>query len=182
MTGAVPQRGTSAPEACSPGTSIYAEILEFLYREAGLLDDGEFAAWIKLCAEDIHYVMPVRTTQFRARGAGFEEVSFFDENINSLRTRVARLQTESAWAETPPSRTRHFLTNVLVKAADQREEFAVTANFLVTRTRADQAYQMFTGRREDLLRRVAASDYRIARRRILIDQTVITSTNLSVFF
>jgi hypothetical protein len=41
---------------------------------------------------------------------------------------------------------------------------------------------MFAGRREDLLRRVAPFDYRIARRRILVDQTVITSTNLSVFF
>jgi hypothetical protein len=29
---------------------------------------------------------------------------------------------------------------------------------------------------------VAPFDYRIARRRILVDQTVITSTNLSVLF
>ena len=140
------------------------------------------AAWIELCAEDIHYVMPVRTTQHRARGSGFEEVSFFDENINSLRTRVARLQTDAAWAETPPSRTRHFVTNVLVKAADRPGEFAVSANFLVTRTRAEQPYQMFAGRREDLLRRAAPSGFQIARRRILVDQTVITGTNLSVFF
>jgi 3-phenylpropionate/cinnamic acid dioxygenase small subunit len=167
---------------CAPGTPLYGEILEFLYREAAHLDNNEFAAWVELCAEDIHYVMPVRTTQFRARGSGFEEVSFFDENINSLRTRVARLQTGSAWAETPPSRTRHFLTNVLVKATERPDEFAVAANFLVTRTRAEQAYQMFAGRREDLLRRLAPSEYRIARRRILIDQTVITSTNLSVLF
>jgi 3-phenylpropionate/cinnamic acid dioxygenase small subunit len=182
MTGAVQQRTNATPEVCSPGSSTYAQILEFLYREAEFLDDGDFAAWIKLCAEDIHYVMPVRISQFRARGPGFEEVSFFDENIDSLRTRVARLQTESAWAETPPSRTRHFLTNVLAKATEQRDEFAVSANFLVTRTRADQGYQMFTGRREDLLRRMAPSEYQIARRRILIDQTVITSTNISVFF
>jgi 3-phenylpropionate/cinnamic acid dioxygenase small subunit len=179
---AVPQPASVAAEACAPGTPLYGEILGFLYREAALLDNSEYAAWIELCAEDIHYVMPVRTTQVRARGTGFEEVSFFDENINSLRTRVARLQTGSAWAETPPTRTRHFLTNVLVQAADRPDEFAVTANFLVTRTRADQAYQMFAGRREDLLRRVAPSEYRIARRRILVDQTVITSTNLSVLF
>ena len=179
---AAPQTPGIGAEACAPGTPLYSEILEFLYREAALLDESAYAAWIELCAEDIHYIMPVRTTQFRARGAGFEDVSFFDEDINSLRTRVARLQTESAWAETPPSRTRHFVTNVLVKAGERPHEFAVAANFLVTRTRADQAYQMFTGRREDLLRRVAPSEYRIVSRRILIDQTVITSTNLSVLF
>jgi 3-phenylpropionate/cinnamic acid dioxygenase small subunit len=179
---AAPHTAGAAADVCAPGTPLYCEILEFLYREAALLDDSAYAAWIELCAEDIHYVMPVRTTQFRARGAGFEDVSFFDENINSLRTRVARLQTESAWAETPPSRTRHFLTNVLVRAGERPHEFEVAANFLVTRTRADQAYQMFTGRREDLLRRVAPSEYRIVKRRILVDQTVITSTNLSVFF
>jgi 3-phenylpropionate/cinnamic acid dioxygenase small subunit len=168
--------------ACAPGTALYGEILEFLYREAAFLDNNEFGAWIELCAEDIHYIMPVRTTQVRARGAGFQEVSFFDENINSLRTRVARLQTESAWAETPPSRARHFLTNVLVRATERPDEFAVAANFLVTRSRAEQPYQIFVGRREDLLRRVAPSEYRIVRRRILVDQTVITSTNLSILF
>ena len=167
---------------CGSGTSLYGEVLEFVYREAALLDDSDFVTWIKLFTDDIHYVMPVRTTQFRARGPGFEEVAFFDENINSLRTRVARLQTGSAWAETPPSRTRHFLTNVLVARGAHAQEFQVSANFLVTRTRSDQGYQMFTGRREDLLRRAAPADYRIARRRILIDQTVITSTNLSVLF
>ena len=179
---AAPGTAGAAADACAPGTPLYSEILEFLYREAALLDESAYAAWIELCAEDIHYLMPVRTTQFLARGAGFEEVAFFDDNINSLRTRVARLQTESAWAETPPSRTRHFLTNLLVTAGERPHEFEAAANFLVTRTRADQAYQMFTGRREDLLRRVAPSEYRIARRRILIDQTVITSTNLSVLF
>ena len=179
---AAPHSAGVPADGCAPGTPLYGEILGFLYREAALLDNNEYGAWIELCAEDIHYVMPVRTTQVRARGPGFEQVSFFDENIHSLRTRVARLQTGSAWAETPPSRTRHFLTNVLVQAGDRPDEFAVAANFLVTRTRAEQAYQMFAGRREDLLRRVAPSEYRIARRRLLVDQTVITSTNLSVLF
>ncbi len=167
---------------CAPGQPLYGEILEFVYREAELLDGNDFAAWIALFAEDVHYVMPVRTTRHRSHGSGFEEVAFFDENIESLRTRVARLQTDAAWAEAPPSRSRHFITNVLVKPGDHPGEFAVAANFLVTRTRAEQGYQTFAGRREDLLRRVAPADFRIARRRILVDQTVITGTNLSIFF
>jgi hypothetical protein len=38
------------------------------------------------------------------------------------------------------------------------------------------------GRREDTLRRVADDSFRIAGRRILVDQTVITATNLSILF
>jgi 3-phenylpropionate/cinnamic acid dioxygenase small subunit len=168
--------------ACAPGTSLYGEILAFLYHEAELLDAYQFNEWIELFAADVHYVMPVRTTQFRAAGAGFHEVAFFDENLTSLRTRVQRLQTEFAWAETPPSRTRHFISNVLVEPGEQAHEFAARLNFMITRTRSDHGHQMFTGRREDLLRRGEAGDLKIARRRILVDQTVITGTNLSVLF
>ena len=53
---------------------------------------------------------------------------------------------------------------------------------MITRTRGEQGYQLFTGRREDTLRRVADDSFRIARRTILVDQTVITATNLSILF
>ena len=102
--------------SCAPGTPLYGRIVEFLYREAELLDTYRFGEWLGLLADDIHYVMPVRTTQFRSEGDGFQEVAFLDENISSLRTRVKRLETESAWAEAPPSRTRHFVSNVLAEA------------------------------------------------------------------
>ena len=102
---------------CAPGSVLYGEIVEFLYREAELLDSNRFGDWLSLLAEDIHYVMPVRTTQFRAKGEGFQDVAFFEENFASLRTRVKRLETDFAWAETPPSRTRHFITNILADPA-----------------------------------------------------------------
>lgn len=174
--------GTAAA-SCAPGTPLYGEILELLYREAEVLDAHRFEDWLALFTEDIHYVMPVRTGTFRARGAGFEEsMAFFDDNFQSLSTRVQRLATEAAWAETPPSRTRHFISNVRVTPAERPGEYAAAASFMVTRCRGEQPQQMFTGRREDLLRRVAPGELRIARRRILVDQTVITGTNLSVFF
>jgi 3-phenylpropionate/cinnamic acid dioxygenase small subunit len=161
---------------------VYGEIVEFLYREAELLDSNRFGDWLGLFAEDIHYVMPVRTTQFRAKGEGFQDMAFFEENFVSLRTRVKRLETEFAWAETPPSRTRHFITNILAGPGDKAGEFQVRSSFMVTRTRSDQGYQLFTGQRQDVLRRSDASDFKIASRRILIDQTVLSGSNLSIFF
>jgi 3-phenylpropionate/cinnamic acid dioxygenase small subunit len=169
-------------ELCRPGTALYGEIVEFLYREADLLDSSRFSDWLALLADDIHYIMPVRTTQFLSGGAGFQEIAFFDDNLQSLRTRVRRLETDSAWAETPPSRTRHFVSNVLAVPGTGAGEYAITLNFMVSRSRGDQGYQFFTGRREDTLRREASGQLQIARRRILVDQTVITATNLSILF
>jgi 3-phenylpropionate/cinnamic acid dioxygenase small subunit len=182
MTASSSATAVASAADCSPGTSFYGDIVEFLHHEAELLDAYRFDEWLALLVDDIHYVMPVRTTQFRAAGEGFHEVAFFDENLVSLRTRVQRLQTEFAWAETPPSRTRHFVTNVLVEAGEAANEFAVRSNFMITRTRADHGHQMFIGRREDVLRRDEANGLKLARRRILVDETVITGTNLSILF
>lgn len=182
MTAASTAAAAIATLDCSPGTSLYGDIVEFLYREAELLDAYHFREWLALFADDVRYLMPVRTTQFRAKGAGFHDVAFFDDNLVSLRTRIERLQTEFAWAETPPSRTRHFITNVLAEPGAAANEFAVRSNFMITRTRADHGHQMFTGWREDVLRRDATGGFKIAHRRILVDETVITGTNLSILF
>jgi 3-phenylpropionate/cinnamic acid dioxygenase small subunit len=169
------------PKDCAPGTPLYSEVVGFLYREAKLLDSCDFGSWIELFADDIRYTMPVRTTQLRKTGDGFHEISFFEDNLVSLQTRVQRLLTEMAWAETPPSRTRHFITNILVEPAAKPSELKVESSFLITRTRADRDYQMFTGLRADVLRRLG-DRLKIASRRILVDQTVITGTNLSILF
>jgi PAH dioxygenase small subunit len=182
VTAASQLRPALEPPVCTPGSPFYGEVVEFLYREAELLDSNRFSDWLALLAEDIHYVMPVRTTQFRTKGEGFQEVAFFEENFVSLRTRVKRLETDFAWAETPPSRTRHFVTNVLAAPGDREGEFNVRSSFMVARTRSDQGYQLFTGQRQDILRRPDGGDFKIADRRILIDQTVLSGSNLSIFF
>jgi 3-phenylpropionate/cinnamic acid dioxygenase small subunit len=173
---------TAGAMNCIPGGQLHGEVLQFLYQEAALLDDARYAEWLALLAPDLHYVMPVRTTELRARGPGFQDFAFLDDDLQSMTTRIKRLLTETAWAESPPSRTRHYINNVLVKPGRSADEYEVSGNFLITRTRGDQGYQLFTGRREDLLRRQGSCRFLIAKRRILVDQTVITGTNLSILF
>ena len=60
--------------------------------------------------------------------------------------------------------------------------FQVRSSFMVARTRSDQGYQLFTGQRQDVLRRSDTGEFKIASRRILIDQTVLSGSNLSIFF
>jgi biphenyl 2,3-dioxygenase beta subunit len=85
-----------------------------------------------------------------------------------------------AWAEDPPSRTRHMVTNVRVLGVDGAE-IRVGLNFQLYRTRLNSEEDSWIGRREDLLRRVDGQ-LRLARRHIYLEQTVILSQNMSSFF
>ena len=94
--------------------------------------------------------------------------------------RVLRLETEYAWAEDPPSRSRHFVTNVQVAPGDSGDEFEVTSNLLLYRTRGDVAtYDILSGERKDVLRR-AGDGFRLAKRVVLLDQTTIMTHNLAL--
>src|SRR5687768_13002562 len=115
------------------------EIEQFLYLEAGLLDEREYAEWLELFAEDLHYWMPTRYNRLRREMdkefSAPNETAYFDEDKESMGRRITRLETGMAWAEDPPSRTRHLFTNVRVVPTDAPDEYIVKANFLLYRTR-----------------------------------------------
>ncbi len=161
----------------------YAEILDFLYREAELMDEGHFSNWLELMTEDLSYHMPLRVNRGRGVQPDYSlETEIFCDDLPSLRLRIDRLLTEYAWAEDPPSRTRHLISNVRVGATSNPNEFDVRSNFLVYRNRGNATEgDIFSGKREDLLRKVNGH-WRLAKRTILLDQAVIGSRNLSIFF
>ena len=81
--------------------------------------------------------MPVRVTT--ARGAGFDslaDMGHFDEDMYALRKRVQRLATDHAWTEDPPSRTRHFVTNIRT-FRPRTGELRVESALLLFRSRGD---------------------------------------------
>ncbi len=104
---------------------------------------------------------------------------YFDDDKESLRIRVERVYAKNAWAEMPPSRTRHLITNVRVKRDDGRN-IEAHSNFLVYRTRMEADQDMFVGARRDVLRRVEDA-FKIARRTIILDQAVLSAKNISIF-
>lgn len=176
----IPAAESALPKVL-PHTELYGRVLEFLNNEADMLDRYVHMDWVELFTKDVEYRMPVRTTQFLVDGEGFHDFDLFVEDWQSLYTRVKRLETEFAWAETPPSRTRHFVSNLRLAQEPESGELVAGINFLITRTRQDRDYQMFTGTRHDRLVPDGES-FKIRRRTILVDQTVITGTNLSIFF
>jgi phthalate 3,4-dioxygenase subunit beta len=154
---------------------------QFLVEEAALLDAAEYEGWLDLLSEDVRYLMPVRVTT--ARGAGFDtlaDMAHFDEDIYALRKRVQRLATDHAWTEDPPSRTRHFVTNVRT-FRNGAEELEVQSALLLFRSRGDnREAELISAGRRDLLRQTPGG-LRLTRREITVDESVLRTQNLAVF-
>ena len=161
----------------------YWEAYSFLMHEAELLDERRERDWLDLFTDDAEYLMPVRVNRERAEGDGFsKEAYYFEETRGSLELRVRRLETEYAWAEDPPSRTRHFVTNVRVSGGDEEGEVAVKSNLLLYRSRgSDPTADILSAERRDVLRK-EEDGWRLRRREILLDHSVVMTHNLSVFF
>ncbi len=168
------------------GRDLQYEVERFLYREALLLDSRDLHAWLDLFTADAHYAVYFRETVQRrdpssAGGAAptTSELRLVEDDRSFLELRVKRLETRLAHAEQPPSFTRHLVTNVLVDDVDG-VECTAHSNFLVHQARLDVAPQTFVGQREDRLRRVDGQ-WRVARRKVLLDTSVVPRT-ITIFF
>ncbi len=165
---------------------LQQEIEQFLYFEARLLDDRRYEDWYALLADDLHYFMPTRYNRLRREAdkefSGPGEAAFFDDDKQSIAMRIRRLNTGMAWAEDPPSRTRHMVSNVTIRPRGNRE-YEVDCYYLLYRSRLEREVEMFAGMRHDVLRRSAhPAGFELARRTIILDQTVLLARNLSFFF
>ena len=166
-------------------SELRRQIEDFYYLEAELLDERKLREWFSLLTEDIRYWMPIRHNELERPASVAEELSkpgegyYFDDDLKSLKIRVERAYSKIAWAEVPPSRTRHLISNVRIKE-DDGAAIEVHSNFLVYRTRMETDKDMFVGARHDILRRADAS-FKIARRTIILDQAVLDAKNISVF-
>src|SRR5262249_27530363 len=143
---ATPIRERKKGEAVTP--ELQHQIEQFLFYESRLLDDRNYEEWFALLADDLHYFRPPRYNRLRREAAkefsGPEEAAFFDEDKASIALRIRRLNTGMAWAEDPPSRTRHMVTNVVINP-QATGEYEANGYFLSYRHRLDTAADTSVG-------------------------------------
>jgi 3-phenylpropionate/cinnamic acid dioxygenase small subunit len=161
------------------------EVEDLLYLEADLLDTRQYEQWLDLFTDDVRYWMPLRkNVPWRERGEDSsrdDEVGWFDDDKATLTKRVKQLLTGIHWAEEPISRVSHFVSNVRIAGVpDTAGHLPVTCRILVYRNRMETETDFLVARREDLLRRVDGK-LKIAKRKILIEQSVLMAKNLTVF-
>lgn len=157
------------------------EVEQFLYREAGLLDERRYKEWLELFSIDLQYRAPVRTTREGGDDIAAEgELSLWNDDFGTLELRTEGLQVRTAWAEIPPSRTRRIVTNV---QAEPREDgrIDVRSNFLLHRCRLESVEHTFIGARHDVFERVEDS-FLICRRDTLFDNVAFHTDNISTPF
>jgi len=141
-----------------------AQVEEFLYAEAALLDAWDLDGWLALLTEDARYHVPSN----EQRGGNPAETLFLiADDIHRIRARVARLQDRSAHAEQPRSRTRRLITNVRV-LGQEGGEVTVEANFAVHHFRRGERLREYVGQYRYRLR-LTPDGLRIARREALLD-------------
>lgn len=160
-------------------------VTQFYAREARYLDDLEFDKWLALLDPDIQYWMPIVTNRI-GRDIGKEltlkgELAHFEEDFTSLSNRVKRLATGRAWAETPPGRTNHMVSNVEVMAVEDGLT-KVRSQFLIYRSHLEVDQEVFSGTRLDRLKPDADTGWKVVERTIILDHAVLTQKSLGIFF
>ncbi len=164
--------------------AMLRRIERFLYKEARFLDREQHRDWYALLAEDVFYWMPLRENRQRRdtrREIDPDNVALFDERKADIDLRIKRLETGKAWIEDPAGRHVYSITNVEAFETATPGEFEVLSVFTLYRNRSLRDESTLMGRRRDILRSIDG-DFEIARRLILLQQALLLTKNLSVFF
>lgn len=117
-----------------------AEIEDFLYHEAALLDAWKLDEWLALLTEDATYRVP---SNDRPESDPKTALFMIADDIRRIRARVTRLKDPHAHAEHPRSRTRRLISNVRITGTSP---LRVEANFVVYRFRGNDDVREYVGR------------------------------------
>ena len=177
------QEAAAIPVTLSQQQALWFELMQFYTREAWLLDERKYKEWLDLFTDDVLYFMPRRKNvprrELHRELTPLGDLAILEEDKRYLEMRVARLDTGMAWAEDPPSRTRHLIGNLEATALENGQAEARTA-FLVYRSHLETDSQLLSGCREDVLRKVNGA-WQVKKRTIVLDANVLLDKNLSVF-
>ncbi len=157
----------TAPELLTATTITRAQVEDFLYHEAALLDAWKLDDWLALLTEDATYRVPSNDAPESIPGQALYLVA---DDARRIRERVLRLQDRNAHAEFPHSRTRRHISNVrlLGVVPNNETELAIAANFVVHRHRRHADIRTYIGEYRHTLR-VTPQGLRIAQRSAVLD-------------
>jgi ethylbenzene dioxygenase beta subunit len=164
--------------------TILLKIERFYRLEARLLDEERHDEWYQLLADDLFYWMPLRENRFRRdKRPEFDpaNMALFDESKADLAVRIGRLASNLVWTEDPPTRHVYLVSNLEAFETSIPQEYEIHYTFIQYRNRSEHDEATLCGRRRDLLR-VTGPSFQIARRMIILPQSVLLTKNLSAFF
>lgn len=106
------------------------EIIDFVYDEAWLLDEGRFTEWLDLWTPEGIYWMPLEWKQ----SDPLNQTSLLYEDNFMLRLRVERLNGARTFSQKPKSRCHHVLNRPRILSIDgDRATVATQMHYVETR-------------------------------------------------
>ncbi|HEY1360605.1 MAG TPA: aromatic-ring-hydroxylating dioxygenase subunit beta [Xanthobacteraceae bacterium] len=148
----------------APAVVTRAEVEDFFYREAALLDEWKLEEWEALLTEDAVYYVPPND---QPDGDHRNTLFLVADDRERIRQRIIRVLDPNCHAEHPKSRTRRMISNVRIIAVDG-DLVTVAANFVCYRFRRYERIREYVGAYRYVLTR-AGQSFRIKERRVLID-------------
>lgn len=109
----------SGPAMNGDATQIAAATI---YREARLLDRGEWADWVAMYRPDAVYWVPAWLDEYETTSDPQTQVSLiYHDNRRGLEERISRIESRKSITALPLPRTVHQIGNVEVIEANARE-------------------------------------------------------------
>lgn len=137
------------------------QIIDFIYDEARMLDEGRYDDWLALWLEDGRYWMPLDYKQSDARMM----TSLMDEDMFMLRLRVERLNGARTFSQKPKSRCHHVIQRPCIDKFDEANGvFKTNTSVHYVETRLDEQQLLALTATHDL--RVVDGKLRIANKRV----------------
>ena len=102
------------------------EIEAFVYREARLADESDYAGWEALLDDELHYWVHYGKADYDPA----TRISFINDNRTRAATRIRQLMTGVRHAQTPASSMRRMIANLeLIERSD--DGYTVAGNFVL---------------------------------------------------
>lgn len=151
-------------------TITRAEVEDFLYHEAALLDEWRLDDWLGLLTEDAVYRIPPND---HPEGASGNTLFTIADDIARIKARIVRLKSRNAHAEFPHSRTRRMISNVRLLGQDDRSA-SIAANFVIYRFRRNEDIREYVGTYDFKLAKTPGG-LKIAERTVRLDAMELAS-------
>jgi len=136
------------------------DVEQFLYRQARLLDEKQWQAWIDLFTADGIYWMPPDASYETWDG----QPAIFAEDKNLMTVRMGRVLHPDAWSQRPLWGTNHLVSNVTIDKVAKNGDVTVRSRFHMMELRRDDV-RHFSGQYTHLLKK-AKGGYRIKLQRV----------------
>lgn len=153
----------TARVAREPRAITSADVADFLYYEAELLDSWQLEAWESLLTDDAAYYVP---TNDRPDGGHHDTLFYIADDRVRLHERVLRVKSANCHAEHPKSRMSRMISNVRIVGVNS-DLVSVSSNFVCYRFRRHERVFTFVGTYKHVLR-IDSGSFRIRERRVLL--------------